>query len=58
MTWYDNNEWAYSVRVTDLAKYIAEQGLVVLTSNLGFSRSLRLSEVNQRHSSITSHELT
>ena len=26
VTWYDN-EWAYSVRVTDLAKYIAEQGL-------------------------------
>ena len=26
VTWYDN-EWAYSVRVTDLAKFIAEQGL-------------------------------
>ncbi len=26
VTWYDN-EWAYSVRVTDLAKYIADQGL-------------------------------
>lgn len=25
VTWYDN-EWAYSVRVTDLAKYIADQG--------------------------------
>jgi len=25
VTWYDN-EWAYSVRVTDLAKYVAEQG--------------------------------
>ncbi|HRW04096.1 MAG TPA: type I glyceraldehyde-3-phosphate dehydrogenase [Caldilineaceae bacterium] len=25
ITWYDN-EWAYSVRVTDLAKYIADQG--------------------------------
>lgn len=26
VTWYDN-EWAYSVRVTDLAKYIADQGI-------------------------------
>ncbi len=26
ITWYDN-EWAYSVRVTDLAAYIAQQGL-------------------------------
>ncbi len=26
VTWYDN-EWAYSVRVTDLAKFIAEKGL-------------------------------
>lgn len=26
ITWYDN-EWAYSVRVADLAKYIADQGL-------------------------------
>ena len=26
VTWYDN-EWAYSVRVADLCKYIAEQGL-------------------------------
>jgi glyceraldehyde 3-phosphate dehydrogenase len=26
VTWYDN-EWAYSVRVTDLAKYIVEQGI-------------------------------
>ncbi|MCB9149434.1 MAG: type I glyceraldehyde-3-phosphate dehydrogenase [Caldilineaceae bacterium] len=26
ITWYDN-EWAYSVRVTDLAHYIAEQGI-------------------------------
>jgi glyceraldehyde 3-phosphate dehydrogenase len=26
VTWYDN-EWAYSVRVTDLTKYIADQGL-------------------------------
>ena len=26
VTWYDN-EWAYSVRVTDLAKYIADKGL-------------------------------
>ena len=26
VTWYDN-EWAYSVRVTDLAKYIAEKGI-------------------------------
>ena len=26
VTWYDN-EWAYSVRVTDLAKYIVEQGV-------------------------------
>ncbi len=26
VTWYDN-EWAYSVRVTDLAAYIAQQGL-------------------------------
>ena len=26
VTWYDN-EWAYSVRVTDLAKFIAEQGV-------------------------------
>ncbi len=25
ITWYDN-EWAYSVRVTDLAKYIADKG--------------------------------
>lgn len=25
VTWYDN-EWAYSVRVTDLVKYIADQG--------------------------------
>jgi len=25
VTWYDN-EWAYSVRVTDLAKYIADKG--------------------------------
>ena len=25
VTWYDN-EWAYSVRVTDLAKYIADRG--------------------------------
>ena len=26
VTWYDN-EWAYSVRVTDLAKYIVDQGV-------------------------------
>jgi glyceraldehyde 3-phosphate dehydrogenase len=26
VTWYDN-EWAYSVRVTDLANYIVEQGI-------------------------------
>ena len=26
VTWYDN-EWAYSVRVTDLAKYIVDQGI-------------------------------
>jgi len=26
VTWYDN-EWAYSVRVTDLVNYIAGQGL-------------------------------
>ena len=26
VTWYDN-EWAYSVRVTDLAKYIADMGI-------------------------------
>lgn len=26
VTWYDN-EWAYSVRVTDLAKYIADKGI-------------------------------
>ena len=26
VTWYDN-EWAYSVRVTDLAKYIVDKGL-------------------------------
>lgn len=26
VTWYDN-EWAYSVRVADLSKYIADQGL-------------------------------
>lgn len=26
VTWYDN-EWAYSVRVTDLAKFIADKGL-------------------------------
>lgn len=26
ISWYDN-EWGYSVRVTDLAKYIAEQGI-------------------------------
>ena len=26
VTWYDN-EWAYSVRVTDLARFIADQGL-------------------------------
>ncbi|MEM7126680.1 MAG: type I glyceraldehyde-3-phosphate dehydrogenase [Chloroflexota bacterium] len=26
VTWYDN-EWAYSVRVTDLAKYLVDQGL-------------------------------
>jgi glyceraldehyde 3-phosphate dehydrogenase len=26
VTWYDN-EWAYSVRVTDLAKYIVDRGL-------------------------------
>jgi glyceraldehyde 3-phosphate dehydrogenase (phosphorylating) len=26
VTWYDN-EWAYSVRVTDLAKFIVEQGI-------------------------------
>ncbi|MEM7532111.1 MAG: type I glyceraldehyde-3-phosphate dehydrogenase [Chloroflexota bacterium] len=26
VTWYDN-EWAYSVRVTDLANFIAEQGI-------------------------------
>jgi glyceraldehyde 3-phosphate dehydrogenase len=26
VAWYDN-EWAYSVRVTDLAKYIVEQGI-------------------------------
>jgi glyceraldehyde 3-phosphate dehydrogenase len=26
IAWYDN-EWGYSVRVTDLAKYIAEQGI-------------------------------
>ena len=26
VTWYDN-EWAYSVRVTDLAKYIVEKGI-------------------------------
>ncbi len=26
ITWYDN-EWAYSVRVVDLAKYIADQGM-------------------------------
>ena len=26
VTWYDN-EWAYSVRVTDLAKYITDQGI-------------------------------
>jgi len=26
ITWYDN-EWAYSVRVTDLAKYIADKGV-------------------------------
>jgi len=26
VTWYDN-EWAYSVRVADLIKYIAEKGL-------------------------------
>jgi len=26
VTWYDN-EWAYSVRVTDLAKYVADKGL-------------------------------
>ncbi len=26
ITWYDN-EWAYSVRVTDLAKYIADKGI-------------------------------
>ena len=26
VTWYDN-EWAYSVRVTDLARYIVDQGI-------------------------------
>jgi glyceraldehyde 3-phosphate dehydrogenase len=26
ISWYDN-EWGYSVRVTDLAKYVAEQGI-------------------------------
>ncbi len=26
VTWYDN-EWAYSVRVTDLTKYMVEKGL-------------------------------
>ena len=26
VTWYDN-EWAYSVRVTDLANFIVEQGI-------------------------------
>jgi glyceraldehyde 3-phosphate dehydrogenase len=26
ISWYDN-EWGYSVRVTDLAKYIADQGI-------------------------------
>jgi glyceraldehyde 3-phosphate dehydrogenase len=26
ISWYDN-EWGYSVRVTDLAKYIADQGM-------------------------------
>ena len=26
VTWYDN-EWAYSVRVADLCKYIADKGL-------------------------------
>ena len=26
VTWYDN-EWAYSVRVTDLAAFVACQGL-------------------------------